>query len=216
MATSSKRLRSKASARKTSKHARKNSASKSTSVDLADSIVGAWNTSNRVTIFLLNGLPAELWDAKIPGEPRRSIRMLAAHLHNCRVSWLRTLGAPHGLRVPKPVDRHKVKPQELTAALKLSGADMAAVAEIWLRERRNHSADTQICMAQLAARRRPRTRVFRGARRPSSRPNRHAGAAAGPPAAGRNHRRNVALGQAFEGTLTRFRRGAGCAERREH
>ena len=90
------------------------------------------------------------------------------------------------------------------------------VAEIWLRAWRNDSADAQICMAQFAPRRRPRTRVFRGARRPSSRPNRHAGAAAGPPAAGRNHRRNVALGQAFEGTLTRFRRGAGCAERREH
>jgi len=106
---------------------RKNSASKPASIDLADSIVGAWNTSNRVTIFLLNGLPAELWDAKIPGEPRRSIRMLAAHLHNCRVGWLRTLGAPHGLRVPKPVDRYKVKPRELMAALELSGADMAAL-----------------------------------------------------------------------------------------
>ena len=118
---------SKRSGTKLSALVRKNSASKPASIDLADSIVGAWNTSNRVTIFLLNGLPAEVWDAKIPGEPRRSIRMLAAHLHNCRVGWLRTLGAPHGLRVPKPVDRHKVKPRELMAALELSGADMAAL-----------------------------------------------------------------------------------------
>jgi uncharacterized damage-inducible protein DinB len=122
-----KRSGSKTPARKTSERVRKNSASKPTSIDLADSIVGAWNTSNRVTIFLLRGLPAELWDAKIPGEPRRSIRMLAAHLHNCRSGWLRTLGAPHGLRVPKRVDRYKVKPRELTAALEVSGADMAAL-----------------------------------------------------------------------------------------
>jgi uncharacterized damage-inducible protein DinB len=127
MASSSKRSGSKTPTRKTSERVRKNAASKPTSIDLADSIVGAWNTSNRVTIFLLRGLPAELWDAKIPGEPRRSIRMLAAHLHNCRSGWLRTLGAPHGLRVPKRVDRYKVKPKELMAALEVSGADMAAL-----------------------------------------------------------------------------------------
>src|SRR6202451_1983076 len=99
MASSSKRSGSKTPARKTFERVRKNAASKPTSIDLADSIVGAWNTSNRVTIFLLGGLPAELWDAKIPGEPRRSIRMLAAHLHNCRSGWLRTPGAPPGAAV---------------------------------------------------------------------------------------------------------------------
>ena len=88
-----KRSGSKTPARKTSERVRKNSASKPTSIDLADSIVGAWNTSNRVTIFLLRGLPAELWDAKIPGEPRR----------------------------------YKVKPNQLMAALEVSGADMAAL-----------------------------------------------------------------------------------------
>src|SRR3984957_7226403 len=118
---------SKRSGPKSSARVRKNCALKPTSIDLADSIVGAWNTSNRVTIFLLGGLPAELWDAKIPGEPRRSIRMLAAHLHNCRSGWLRTLGAPHGLRVPKRVDRYKVKPKELMSALEVSGTDMAAL-----------------------------------------------------------------------------------------
>jgi hypothetical protein len=50
----------------------------------SDTIVSAWNTNNRVTIFLVENLPRQLWSATIPGAPRRSIRMLADHIHNAR------------------------------------------------------------------------------------------------------------------------------------
>ena len=90
-------------------------------LDLRDLILAAWKTNNRVTIFLVEHLPAELWEAAVPGEPRRTIRMIAGHIHNARCMWIKTLGKEHGIAVPKSVDRHKVTPKVLAAALQLSG-----------------------------------------------------------------------------------------------
>jgi uncharacterized damage-inducible protein DinB len=93
-------------------------------IDLRDAIFDAWKTNNRVTIFLVAHLPAEVWDVKIPGAPRRTIRMLAGHLHNARCMWLKTLGKPHGIAVPQRVDRYRVKPKDLISALQRSGMGM--------------------------------------------------------------------------------------------
>jgi uncharacterized damage-inducible protein DinB len=90
-------------------------------LDLRDTIFDAWKTNNRVTIFLVEHLPAELWDGKVPGAPRRTIRMIAGHIHNARCMWIKTLGEEHGIAVPRSVDRHKVRPQVLVSALKRSG-----------------------------------------------------------------------------------------------
>jgi uncharacterized damage-inducible protein DinB len=87
-----------------------------------DMILDAWKTNNRVTIFLVEHLPAELWQAAVPGAPRRTIRMLAGHIHNARCTWIKTLGKEHGIAVPRPVDRYKVKPKDLIPALERSGA----------------------------------------------------------------------------------------------
>ena len=65
---------------------------------ILNSICDAWKTKNRVTIFLVEHLPAELWDAAIPGAPRRTIRMIAGHIHNART--LRILTSIRGARVP--------------------------------------------------------------------------------------------------------------------
>ena len=91
-------------------------------IDLRDTILDAWKTNNRVTVFLVEHLPAELWEAKLPGAPRRTIRMLAGHIHNARCMWIKTLGQEHGSAVPRSVDRYKVKPKDLVAALERSGA----------------------------------------------------------------------------------------------
>ena len=91
-------------------------------INLRDTILDAWKTNNRVTVFLVEHLPAELWEAKLPGAPRRTIRMLAGHIHNARCMWIKTLGQEHGSAVPRSVDRYKVKPKDLVAALERSGA----------------------------------------------------------------------------------------------
>jgi uncharacterized damage-inducible protein DinB len=90
-------------------------------VDLRDSILDAWKTNNRVTIFLVEHVPVELWQAAVPGAPRRTVRMIAGHIHNARCRWIKTLGEEHGIAVPRQVDRHKVKPKDLIAALERSG-----------------------------------------------------------------------------------------------
>jgi uncharacterized damage-inducible protein DinB len=90
-------------------------------LNLQDTIFNAWTTNNRVTIFLVEHLPAELWDAKLPGAPRRTVRMLAGHLHNARCMWIKTLGKQYGIAVPPSVNRFSVKPKELIPALKRSG-----------------------------------------------------------------------------------------------
>jgi uncharacterized damage-inducible protein DinB len=89
--------------------------------DLRDTILDAWKTNNRVTVFLVEHLPAELWEAKVPGAPRRTIRMIAGHIHNARCMWIKTLGKQHGIAVPRSVDRYKLSPQDLVPALQQSG-----------------------------------------------------------------------------------------------
>src|SRR5258705_11952399 len=86
-------------------------------LNLRDSILDTWKTNNRVTVFLIERLPAELWEAKVPGAPRRTIRMLAGHIHNARCMWIKTLGKEHGVAVPRSVDRRKVNPEALITAL---------------------------------------------------------------------------------------------------
>jgi len=102
--------------------------------DLGSTILSAWRTNNRATIALVEGLPAALWDTPVPGEPRRTIGMLAAHLHNSRCSWVKTLGQEHGITPPVRVDRRRVARRQLVAALKRSGAGIASLLELGLAD----------------------------------------------------------------------------------
>ena len=101
--------------------------------DLGDTLLAAWRTNHRVTVFLLRHVPAGVWTAPIPGAPRRTIRMLAAHLHNTRCMWLKTLGRPHGIRVPPSVDRRKVSRRQLIAALNRSSRGIEALLRLGIR-----------------------------------------------------------------------------------
>jgi len=83
----------------------------SSPLNLLDTILDAWKTNNRVTIFLIENLPAELWEARVPGAPRRTIRMIAGHIHNARCMWIKTLGKEHGIAVPRSVDRTRLNPK---------------------------------------------------------------------------------------------------------
>ena len=85
--------------------------------DQRDMLLAAWRTNNRVTVFLFEQLPPELWRARVPGAPRRTVRMIAGHIHNARCMWIKTLGKEHGIAVPRAVNRHKVGPKELISAL---------------------------------------------------------------------------------------------------
>jgi uncharacterized damage-inducible protein DinB len=96
---------------------------------LRDSLLDAWATSNRTTIFLIEHLPPALWTAAVPGAPRRTVGMIAGHMHNARCMWIKTLGRPHGIAVPLSVDRRRVGRAQLIAALKRSARGIAALLD---------------------------------------------------------------------------------------
>ena len=100
--------------------------------DLGATLLASWRTNSRVTAYLVEQLPAALWDAAVPGAPRRTVRTIAAHLHNARCSWVKTLGREHGVTVPDAVDRRTVTRQALLSALKRSSNGIEALLELGL------------------------------------------------------------------------------------
>ncbi|HEU0252519.1 MAG TPA: DinB family protein [Pyrinomonadaceae bacterium] len=95
-------------------------------------LLDAWRTNNRVTVFLFENLPRELWSVPVPEAPRRTVRMIAGHIHNARCMWIKTLGKEHGIAVPKAVDRLKVGPKELIPALGRSSRGMLSLLKLGL------------------------------------------------------------------------------------
>ena len=89
-----------------------------------EALIAAWRTNHRVTTYLIENLPIELWSKSVPGVPRRTVRTIAAHIHNARCMWITTIGASHGVAVPRNVNLRTVKPSELTRALERSSEGM--------------------------------------------------------------------------------------------
>lgn len=85
--------------------------------DLRDTLFDTWRTNNRLTVFLIEHLSPQLWITAVPGAPRRTIQMIAGHVHNARCRWIKTLGQEFGLLVPRAVDRRRVGRRELVQAL---------------------------------------------------------------------------------------------------
>ena len=101
--------------------------------DLAETILAAWRTNHQVTVFLVSHVPTAVWAARVPGAPRKTIRILAGHLHNSRCMWLKTLGRPYGIPVPSGVDRRKVSRRQLIAALNRSSRGIEALLRLGCR-----------------------------------------------------------------------------------
>jgi uncharacterized damage-inducible protein DinB len=101
--------------------------------DSAATLLAAWRTNSRVTAYLVQRISPVLWHASLPGAPRRTVGMIAGHLHNARCMWLKTLGREHGIAIPASVDRRTVERGELLAALVRSSAGIAALLELGIR-----------------------------------------------------------------------------------
>jgi uncharacterized damage-inducible protein DinB len=106
-------------------------------------LLDAWRTNNRVTVFLVEHLPPELWEAKVHGAPRRTVRMILGHIHNARCMWIKTLGKEHGIATPPVVDRHKVGPKQLITALGRSSRGIISLLELGL----NHGGTIPVSKA---------------------------------------------------------------------
>jgi uncharacterized damage-inducible protein DinB len=100
--------------------------------DLQGTILAAWRTNNRITTSLIQHVPDYVWEASVPGIGRRTVRTIAAHLHNARSRWIKTLGAEHGIARPPMVDLRAVSRRDLVSALKRSSAGIESLLRLGL------------------------------------------------------------------------------------
>ena len=96
---------------------------KSTPADfsLADSLLAAFNTNDRINQYMLENLPSEAWRAEPPEGKGRTIAAIVAHMHNVRVMWLKA--ATKESKIPDQLDRASVTPTQ--AAKGLDGSRFA-------------------------------------------------------------------------------------------
>src|SRR5437879_7558621 len=93
-------------------------------------IIAAWRTNNLATTYLGEHLPRAVWSKQVPGISRLTVGMIAAHIHNSRCSWIKSMGARHGVKVPRLVDLRRVRPKELVLALSRSSEGMIGLIEL--------------------------------------------------------------------------------------
>ena len=101
-------------------------------IELQSALVDTWRTNNRVTVYLFENLPEELWPERVPGAPQRTVRMIAGHIHNCRCMWIKMLGRRRGIAVPPAVNRHRVTRRQLLPALERSSQGIVQLLELGL------------------------------------------------------------------------------------
>ena len=71
---------------------------------------------------------------KVPGAPRRTVRMIAGHIHNARCMWIKMIGKPYRIKTPKKVDRRRVSRRQLLRALKESSQGMLQLLRAGLNQ----------------------------------------------------------------------------------
>ena len=88
-------------------------------------MLGAFNTNNRISQYLIDNLSHAAWSAKPPNGKGRSIPAIVAHMHNVRVMWLKTVAK--GNDIPAQLDRSKVTPTQALRALEQSRLALSMV-----------------------------------------------------------------------------------------
>jgi uncharacterized damage-inducible protein DinB len=85
---------------------------------LADALLSAFDTNERINRYLIENLPAEAWRAAPPGNKGRDIASIVAHIHNVRLMWLKAAGG----KVPAKLEKQSITPAQAVKALEESRA----------------------------------------------------------------------------------------------
>jgi uncharacterized damage-inducible protein DinB len=93
-------------------------------------LIRAWRTHDRTTRYLVEHLPAEIWDREVPGVRRLTVRQIATHLHNSRCRWIKSLGRGHGIAAPALLDLRRVRQPQLVRALLRSSNGIVALIRL--------------------------------------------------------------------------------------
>jgi uncharacterized damage-inducible protein DinB len=90
--------------------------------EIRDVLLELYAANDAMNQLLLTHLDPEAWRAEPPGKKRngRSIAAIFAHLHNCRLVWLKR-SAPH-LKCPAPLDPYRCTMKQASTAHKRSAA----------------------------------------------------------------------------------------------
>ena len=90
--------------------------------EIRDVLIETYAVNDAMNKLLLAHLDPLAWRAQLPGKRHegRTIGAIFAHLHNCRLVWLRD-SAPH-LRCPAPLDPYRCTMKQAASAHKKSGA----------------------------------------------------------------------------------------------
>jgi uncharacterized damage-inducible protein DinB len=89
---------------------------------IRDVLIETYAVNDAMNQLLLAHLDPRAWRARLPGKRHegRTIAGIFAHLHNCRLVWLRN-SAPH-LKCPAPLDPYRCTMKQASSAHKKSGA----------------------------------------------------------------------------------------------
>jgi uncharacterized damage-inducible protein DinB len=94
---------------------------------LADALLATYAINDAMNQLLLAHLDPRAWRAEPPGPKGhgRTIGAIFAHVHNCRLVWIKN-SAPH-LKCPAPLDPARCTKKQAAAAHKKSGAQCLAM-----------------------------------------------------------------------------------------
>lgn len=84
------------------------------SAQLPVALLNAFETNNRINLYLIENLPTEAWKAKASDGKGRTIAAIVTHMHNVRLMWLKAAKADE---IPDQLDRATVTPKQATDAL---------------------------------------------------------------------------------------------------
>jgi uncharacterized damage-inducible protein DinB len=93
---------------------------------LPEALLNAFETNGRITLYLIENLPAQAWRAKPRVGKGRTIAAIVSHMHNVRVMWLKAAKASD---IPPPLDRATVTPAQAVKAMTNSREALRALIE---------------------------------------------------------------------------------------
>jgi uncharacterized damage-inducible protein DinB len=93
-------------------------------IDFSKLIPDAWKTTNQTTTFLIEHIPSDLWNEKDPGLSKRTIGMIASHIHNTRCIWIKMIGKGQNIKIPVRVNPRYANRKEVIRALGRSNQSM--------------------------------------------------------------------------------------------
>jgi len=93
-------------------------------IDLTEALLKTWQVTHQVSVYLIKNIPPDLWNKRIPGYSRKTIGMLAIHLHNARCMWIKSIGKEKLKETPARIVSQQGTRKEVLIALNQSNAAM--------------------------------------------------------------------------------------------